>query len=158
MYVGNRHTATVTVKDVLPFTCKLCGHEAEALVVGVGQGQGNSAFFLDEDGARSRASSSAEDNARKNLEQTLSLARCPRCHRQDGSALNGMRMKTILGSLGGAIFLLALGLFLDATHRGNTGMYICAPLAVLTAGFIYWSQKWKWETAEKRVAFIEPSA
>jgi hypothetical protein len=153
MYVGNRHTATVTVKDVLEFQCKLCGHKADALVVGVGQGQGNSAFFLDESGAKSRASSSAEENARKNLVQTLTLARCPKCHRRDESAYNGMRMKTILGSLGGGAFLIALGFFLDWTHRGNMGMYICAPLALLTAGFIYWSQKWKWETAEKRVAF-----
>jgi hypothetical protein len=154
MYVGNRHTATVTVKEVMPFTCKLCGHEAEALVVGVGQGQGNSAYFLDEEGAKTRASSSAEVSARKNLTQTLSLARCPRCNRQDGAALSGLRTKTLLGSLGGAAFLILLGLFLDWTHSGNIGMYICGPLAIFTGGFIYWSQKWKWETAENRVAFI----
>jgi hypothetical protein len=154
MYVGNRHTATVTVKDVLEFRCKPCGHTSNALVVGVGQGQGNSAFFLDEEGAKSRASSSAEVEARRNLKQTLTLARCPKCGRRDDGALQGMRTKAILGSLGGGAFLVGLGLFLDLLHRGHLGMYICGPLAVLTAGFIYWSQKWKWETAERRVAFL----
>jgi hypothetical protein len=122
--------------------------------VGVGQGQGNSAFFLDEEGAKSRASSSAELEARRNLKQTLDLARCPRCGQRDEAALSHLRIKAVLGSLGAGVFLVAMGLILDAMKRGHVGLYIFAPIAVFTAGFIYWSQKWKWQTAEQRVAFL----
>ena len=60
MYVGRRHTATIRAKRVMSFRCVHCGHRAKALVVGVGQGQGSSPYFLDESGAKERAISGGE--------------------------------------------------------------------------------------------------
>lgn len=156
MYVGRRHTATVTAKTLLPYSCPNCRHEAFALVTGVGQGQGQSPYFLDESGAKERAGSQAEASARENAELTLSLARCPSCQRIDANKLGAVKGKTIAGSVACVVVFPVFGLILDALHggRSSVGLVIFVPLGLLTAWLVYAQQKWKWETVENRVLFV----
>jgi hypothetical protein len=160
VYVGNRHTVTATAKRVLLFHCVHCGGEAQAMVVGVGRGQGNSAYFLDEAGAKERASNGAQEAAEVNAALTLSLAVCPGCGRRDEGRLRAVRMKTIAGAVGAAMLLLVLGLVLDGLDRhGHLGLYIFGPSALFTAWVIWSTQTWKWTTIDNRVVFLsrEPS-
>ncbi len=156
MYVGRRHSATVTIKRVLPFHCPHCAHQARALVVGIGQGQGTSPYFLDESGAKQRASSGAERAAEENAALTLKVARCPSCHKRDEQALQAMRTKVILGAVACLVALPLMGLVMDALQRASFGLYIFGPIGVITAWFLWSSKKWQWETADRRVAFVDP--
>jgi hypothetical protein len=79
MYVGKKYTATVRKGFELEYRCKHCGFTSDTTVIGVGTGQGNSPYFLDGQGARSRAARSAGSDARKNAELTLKLCPCPKC-------------------------------------------------------------------------------
>lgn len=154
MYVGRKHTATITTKAILPFRCTFCRKESQALVVGVGQGQGNSPYFLDESGAKDRAKSSAERAAEENAQLTLSLAACPKCGRRDESVARALKAKAILGVVAAMIVLPLMGIGLDALQHTSFGLYIFMPCALLAAWMIWAQQKWKWETASGRVAFL----
>ncbi len=156
MYVGRKHTVTATTQKLFPFVCPHCNHEAFALVTGVGQGAGNSPYFLDEGGAKERASSQANDAATENAAATLLLARCPSCFQRDEGAVRAVKGKAIAGALACLFIFPIFGLGLDAMHSGRSsaGLFIFAPLGALTAYFIYASQKWKWETADNRVSFF----
>jgi hypothetical protein len=156
MYVGRKHTATVTKPALLPYTCSRCNHEAFALVTGVGQGAGQSPFFLDENGAQQRATSEAEEAAKANAELTLALARCPSCQTRDESKHTALKGKVVAGSIACVFVFPLFGLLLDALHSGRSsvGLFIFFPLGFVMAWFVYASQKWKWETAENRVLFV----
>src|SRR5512141_198244 len=114
MYVGRKHTATIHAEVELPFACQFCRFKGTAKVVGVGQGVGNSPYFLDDQGAASRASSEAAEKARENAALTLKLARCPGCGARDDGAVRGEQLKAVLASVGTLIGMLLLGLLLDA--------------------------------------------
>jgi hypothetical protein len=154
MYVGRQHTVTATAKTVLPFRCVHCGHSARALVVGVGQGAGNSPYFLDEQGAKGRARSKAEEAAHENAELTVRLAECPKCGKTDGSALSSLKGKAAAGAIACIVLFPVFGLILDGMQKTSFGLWIFAPLGVLTAWLVWAKQKWKWETAATRVAFV----
>ncbi len=156
MYVGRKHTATVTKPALLTYTCSRCNHEAFALVTGVGQGAGQSPFFLDENGAKQRASSEAEDAAKANADLTLGLARCPSCQTRDESKHTALKGKAVAGSVACLVLFPFFGLLLDALHSGRSsaGLFIFVPLGFVMAWFAYASQKWKWETADNRVVFV----
>jgi hypothetical protein len=155
VYVGNKHTATVTARTELMFRCVHCAAESSALVVGVGQGAGNSAFFLDESGAKERARDSAGSAAERNALLTLDLAACPACGKRNESALSALKGKAILGVVGTLIAFPIIGLIFDALKRGHIGLYIFIPTGLFTAWAIWNGQKWKWETVDDRVAFLE---
>src|SRR4051812_31928236 len=93
MYVGRRHSAKVTLREVLDFTCAKCTHKTQALVTASGTGQGNSPFFLDDSGAQERAMSSADEDAREKLAETLRLATCPKCHARNEAAVRTLQIK-----------------------------------------------------------------
>ena len=154
MYVGRKHTATIQAEVELPFACAFCRYQGTARVVGVGEGVGNSPYFLDDSGAASRARAQAVEKAHANAELTLKLARCPGCGARDEAAIRWEHLKALLGAAGTVVGMLLLGLFLDATHRGQAGLVICVPIGLVTAVFVYLSQKWKWETVEGRVRFV----
>ena len=99
MYVGNQHTATVEKLIPLDFSCRSCGHEQTAIVWSWGQGAGNSAYFLDEEGAKGRAAASAGVQAHKNAEKMLALASCPACFVPDDEALGRHKTKKTLAYL-----------------------------------------------------------
>lgn len=154
MYVGRKHTVTATTQKLFPFTCAFCKHEAFALVTGVGQGAGNSPYFLDEGGAKERASSQANENALENAEATLKLARCPSCFQRDEGAVRAVKAKAVASAIATLVFLVGMGFFLDAVQRSSFGLYIFVPIGLFTSIFIYKSQTWKWETVENRVSFF----
>lgn len=156
MYVGKSHTATITSRGVRTFVCPSCSHEALAVVVGVGQGAGQSPFFLDEEGAKDRASREGAKNAEENAALTLALARCPKCFVRDERKLTGEKAKAIAGALACIAIFPLFGLLLDATHSGRSsaGLFIFVPLGFVTAYFVFVSQRWKWETVDNRVHFL----
>jgi hypothetical protein len=158
MYVGRKHTATITTRSILPFRCIFCKKESLAVVIGVGQGQGNSPYFLDESGAKDRAKSSAERAAEENARLTLSMAACPKCGRRDESVARGLKTKAVLGVVGAMIVLPLMGIALDALQSRSFGLYIFMPCALLAAWMIWTQQKWKWQTVAGRVAFVEEDA
>jgi hypothetical protein len=95
MYVGKSHTATITSRGVRTFVCPSCSHEALAIVVGVGQGAGQSPFFLDEEGAKERASREGAKNAEENAAFTLSkLSEDGRVQRRPRSSTTAPRSTT----------------------------------------------------------------
>ncbi len=128
------------------------------MVLGVGQGAGNSPFLLDEAGARDRARSSAQAAAEKNARLTVTLATCPKCFQNDRAAIAALRMKAIAGALAVLFGFPLFGLLLDSMRRSHMGVVIFGPLGVLTAWFVYTSQTWKWTTVERRVEFLNESS
>ena len=155
MYVARNHTATVTTKNILEFSCVHCNSRREALVIGVGQGKGHSPFMLDDAGAKSRAASEAEVSSRKNAEEILKLARCPNCHMRDERAVTWKKTKAVLAALASFGFMIGLGFGLDALKNSSFGIWIFAPLGVFAAGFVYWLESAKLANVDGRVAFLE---
>ena len=150
MYVGKKYTATHTKAFDLVFECP-CGFSSDAQVVGVGQGAGNSPYFLDEGGARERAQSSAVAAAGKNAEETVRLAPCPRCHKRPGMA------RFVLELLAGTIgIVVGMGLLAALVSRGRFdgasqvifGLTTVACLGAI--GYMRWIQ---FSTAPMRVSF-----
>ena len=155
MYVGRKHTATVTGKKVRTFCCKHCKHTGDALVIGVGQGAGNNAYFLGEAGAKDRAASSARTAADENAELTLSLARCPSCHKRDDGALTALKATYIAGAVAVLILFPLFGLFIDALNHSGSAIWIFGVLAPTMAFVVIRMNSWKWTTIDNRVAFLE---
>lgn len=153
MYVGKKYTATVTKGFELEYTCKHCGFKSDATVVGVGQGQGNSPYFLDKEGARARASSSASSDAWHNAELTLRLCPCPKCRKRDAS---GFLIRSAFALVGSAGLLWGAGALI-ASIKGRTDdalLWIFGTLGVITPVLIFYTTiQWKWTTAEQRVVF-----
>src|SRR5262245_33970381 len=98
MYVGKKYTATARRGFEMHYRCKTCQYERDAFVVGVGTGQGNSPYFMDNDGAAGRAEEAAATDAQKNAELTLKLCPCPRCGRRDSAGFIASSIFAILGS------------------------------------------------------------
>ena len=111
MYVGRRYEASVVTSEATRFSCMHCNYECDAMVTGIGEGQGRSAYFLDNDGARDRAQHDAAGDARANMHFALRGATCPSCKKHDAgarryvyltSALRGL----VIGALLGAVVLV----------------------------------------------------
>ena len=149
MYFGRRHSAKITLREVLRFNCKSCGYTADAAVEATGRGQGNSPFFLDESGAEDRAVSSAEEDARNNLVDTLRLATCPKCHKRDAGAVRWAKVKTAVL----AIFLgsLTTGAMWFFRWGPSFPLQVAAGLAIAAVTFVIARRRWL--TADERVVF-----
>ncbi len=156
MYVGEKHTVTRTARGLQHYRCASCGHAADALVVGVGQGEGASPFFLDREGAQSRAASSAEAAAEENVKLTLGLARCPACGERDAATVRGFWAQAILAWIGSTLMVLGIGWLVYSLQHRASALWIFGPIALATGPLIYWMQyHWKWSTADARVTFLE---
>ena len=156
MYVGNKHTSTITIAEIVDFQCIHCSHKSKAEVVGVGQGQGNSAYFMDESGAKGRAQTGAELNASKNVQETLKLAKCPKCYKRNTKNVRIFWAKQILKLVGSAGFILLIGAFIYGLKKDEVVFFIfggCAGLLVIIMYFI--DVKWRWFTVDNRVRFIK---
>jgi hypothetical protein len=155
VYVGKKVTVTQRAEDLRVFRCRCCGTEATAYVVGVGQGQGNSAYFLDNDGAAVRADRHAVEAAARNVELTLSLARCPSCGQRSPQAVWGFWARYAFAVAAGVGLLWALGGILYSLEGSASALWIFGPLGPLTGAAIAWMEAWKWTTVDQRVAFLD---
>ena len=156
MYVGKQVTVTSKFETVLPYHCKQCGYNSEAVVIGVGQGAGNSPYFMNNSGAQEKAHSRATSAAEKNAELTLSLKRCPKCGGRDEASVRGFWLKSILGLVGVSLFLLATAGLIFAIDRKSWVFWIFGPLALITPLILYkMTVGWKWSTVDQRVAFLD---
>lgn len=153
MYVGKKYTATKTDTFDMEFRCVRCGFTSECSVRGVGIGQGNSAYFTDNQGAERRAESRASDDASKNAELTLKLCPCPKCGARDST---GFIAQSALAMVGSMAFLWGIGYFVASLKGGkdDAAFWIFGVIGLAMPFILYFTQiQWKWETAEQRVAF-----
>jgi hypothetical protein len=157
MYVGKQYTSTQTVAVDRDFRCS-CGYTSVVKVFGVGQGGGNSAYFLDNQGAAERAEASALRAATKNADLTLKLCPCPRCGKRQGAG--AFIVLSVLSLIGISAFMWVIGAVLDLTHggRSSTGATIFGLLAVIMPIIVFFTSiRWKWTTAAGRVVFPKES-
>lgn len=156
MYVGNKYTATRQHTDLRDFVCKACHYQGRAVVVGVGQGAGNSAYFLDNSGARERAGAAADEAAETNAVLTLSLARCPRCGNRDEAAVRFFWLKMAATLVASALFLWGIGAVVAAIQGPDPVLFwIFGPLGFAMPPLIWWMESWKWTTVDRRVVFAD---
>jgi predicted RNA-binding Zn-ribbon protein involved in translation (DUF1610 family) len=156
MYVGKKYTATRTNEFDMEFRCVRCGFTAECSVVGVGMGQGNSAYFTDNEGAAERAASRATEDASKNAELTLKLCPCPKCGARDST---GFIAQSALALVGSTAFSWGLGWFIASLKGGkdDAAFWIFGLMGLILPVILFYTTiQWKWTTAEQRVAFKEP--
>lgn len=78
-YVGRRYTATVRGSRTKHVTCEGCGHRYQYQVESEGSGTGESAYFLNNEGAQQRARERAQASLDSRLERAREAVACPRC-------------------------------------------------------------------------------
>lgn len=153
MYIGRKYTATRTAPFELEYACTRCGYRCDALVIGVGQGVGNSPYMLDDSGAQQRAHVAAEKDARSNAELVLGLAACKRCRQRPGLAR--FWIVNVLGAAG-----IVLGSWLIAAllsgRRSSATPYVIFGIMGLVCVVVLWVTRSKHlTTADARVHFGE---
>jgi hypothetical protein len=130
-YAAREYDASAALADTRRFFCVHCNHECDAMVTGVGQGHGQSPFFLDNGGARDRARDQALGNASANMHFALRGAKCPRCGKHDARPRRYVYLTSIARGL--PIGLL-LGIAILAMFEGSkSGWVIGIAAAALTA-------------------------
>ena len=155
MYIGNKHTATTTTSRILDFSCSNCGHKEKVLVTGVGQGQGNSAYFLDESGAKDRAAEGANKKALKNVHQTLKMAKCPNCGMRNKKNMQDFWLIQTLKLVGSFLAMLLMGAFIYAVTEDDVVYIIFGICGLIVVPFIYFVDvHWRWKTVDGRVQFL----
>lgn len=155
MYVGKQYTETRTNAFEMEFRCVRCGFTSDCTVVGVGMGQGNSAFYLDNEGAAERAANRARKDAAKNAELTLKLCPCPKCRARDSA---GFIAEAALAVVGSMAFLWGLGWLVASLQGGSDDMafWIFGLTGLAMPVLLFFTAiQWKWTTAEERVVFKE---
>jgi hypothetical protein len=155
VYVGKKYTETRTNAFEMEFRCVRCGFTSDCTVVGVGMGQGNSAFFTDNEGAAKRAASRAREDAVKNAELTLKLCPCPKCGARDSAAFIAEAALAMVGSMA---FLWGIGWFVASLKGGkdDTAFWIFGLVGLAMPVILFFTSiQWKWTTAEGRVVFKE---
>ncbi|MDX2360273.1 MAG: hypothetical protein QNK23_05680 [Crocinitomicaceae bacterium] len=154
MYVGNQHTVTASLAQKVDFKCEHCGFEGTPNVTGVGQGKGNSAYFMDENGAKQRASSGAEKAALKNIAQTVKIAKCPKCHKRNSVNVTNFWFIQMLKIVGGFLAILLMGAVLFSVTRDDVIFIIFGACGLAYMPLIFFLDvKWRWFTVDGRVDF-----
>ncbi len=155
MYVGNQHTSTTTVTKELDFQCSHCGTTSRVAVTGVGQGRGASPYFLDEDGAADRSHNRAQKAALKNVQETLKIARCPRCGKTNSEAVRNFWLIQAAKILGGIAFLQFLGFIIYGLDNKSFVFVIFGVVSILYIPLIYFLDiHWRWKTKDGRVQYL----
>ena len=156
MYIGKQYTQTQRSVDVRPFACSRCSYTGEAVVLGVGQGHGNSAYFLDDEGASRRAVERAGRGAQRNAAQTLSLARCPSCGARDTGAVVTFWAGYVAAVVGATFGMLVVGAVMFLLADADPVIFtIFGPMGLIAGGVVAWSQAWKWTTVDERVLHVD---
>jgi hypothetical protein len=153
IYAGMKFEATRTDTFVHEFTCKKCGFSCDADVRARGYAQAHSPFFLDNDGARRRASEDAWAASAKNARATLRFVTCPRCCFKNrlGLALFLLQVLLLL-SLAAGLFFVFAGYFWSAHEQGMALLFGAGGVAMMVG--LYWAYFHpKWAGADRRVIF-----
>ena len=79
--IGMRYTATTKGAVLKAVSCEECGREYVYVLRRSASGMGSSPLFLDDHGARSRASGQAQALLRHRLQQGIDVVPCPACGR-----------------------------------------------------------------------------
>ncbi|MBX3205519.1 MAG: hypothetical protein KF764_10655 [Labilithrix sp.] len=161
MYVGKKHTAVRSAEVERTFTCKGCGYASPVRMVGIGEGTGQSPYFLDGDGARRRADDEAGTRALEDAEVVLAIVPCPKCDQRDPEAARAFKTKGLLATVGLLAFGCAIGAVLAVlmSHRsGSMGLVFGVGTGVLSAGAGIYVDRTKrratWDGAILRVTFL----
>ncbi|MBX3200029.1 MAG: hypothetical protein KF894_17975 [Labilithrix sp.] len=162
MYVGRKHTAIRSAEVERTFRCKGCGYASPVRVLGIGEGTGNSPYFLDGDGARRRADDEAASRAHADADVVLAIVPCPECGERDPEAARAFKVRGLLATLG----LLAVGcviavVFVAIMSRARVGMGLVFGVGtgVLSAAAGIYVDRAKrsatWDGAMLRVTFLK---
>lgn len=152
MYVGKKYTATQTAHQELEYCCRHCGHTVDVVVIGVGMGQAQSPFFLDNQGAAGRAETRALDDAGKNAELTLKLWPCPACKKRDGT---GFIVESAIALAASAGLFLGLGFLVSSLEMGGPAWMFWIGAVLSPVLLFHYGIQWKWTTAKDRVIPVE---
>lgn len=134
-----------THREARDFRCTLCGHEAQAEVVGLGEGAQS---FLNAQGTAERR---AEEDARRDIDRTLAVASCPKCGQRDRPAVRRWWLRALAPHLISMIVVAFSGwiplLFnLNMSERDKwlvgwitLGIALFVALIMLPSVFMKWS-------------------
>jgi hypothetical protein len=105
-----KYTSTVRASTLKPVHCEGCGAYYLYKMERQGQGTGSSVLFLDNEGARQRASDEATANARELLREGFDCVPCPKCGSYQHYMLDRLKSEhhRWLGVLGVALVILGL--------------------------------------------------
>lgn len=152
MYVGKKYTATKVEHRALEYHCKHCDHTVDVVVAGVGMGQGQSPYFLDNQGAAERAGERAAEDAVKNAELTLKLWPCPRCGKRDSA---GFIAESVIALLASAALPWGIGALMSSMGKRGALWIFWVSGALVPFLVYYYAIHWKWTTVKNRVMTVE---
>lgn len=156
MYVGNKHTSVTSANKMLDYACDSCGFTSKVMVTGVGQGQGNSPYFMDETGAEKRALKHANKNAIENIDETFKIARCPKCNKRNETNVSAFWRKQIRKIVLGMLLFFGVGGLVYTLVDEGFVLIIFGVLALFLLPIMYYIDVgWRWKTADGRIQFIE---
>jgi hypothetical protein len=156
-YFGSRHTATAIEKFDASFRCEACGIERGARAVASGTGSAASPYFIDEGGARDRASEEAYSNALEAAQVYLLIVPCPVCGKRNrGPAKEFVRTSWIASIAIAAVGMVIGGMSLSAGSP-VTGLVV-GSVALLGSALYGFVRKRTWDQAEHMVVFFEGEA
>ena len=135
MYVGNRYTVSVSGSRWKAVRCTHCRSEWAYKVSRQATGEGRSPYFLDNDGAKARARSSAVESLERALASAVDNIACPRCGYYQEDMVQRLRSSqhTGLAVLGGFAIAGALGTLLVGVASAPTASLVVAALMVAGA-------------------------
>lgn len=148
--------ATAHTKERTEHHCARCGHRAAADVFGIGQGAQS---FLNPEGTAERR---AQEDARKDIERTIRLARCPKCRQRNPGALLGFWTPFLImfaAFLGGGIVLGYLPTWADM-NMAQRDRDICKWVVPLILGgtaalFVPIAALTRWSGLDRRITWVE---
>ncbi|MGL6075498.1 MAG: hypothetical protein ACRC8S_15195 [Fimbriiglobus sp.] len=166
--INNQHEATITKTVCRLVFCEECDAQYVYQMFRSASGYGNSLYFLDESGAKSRAESSAKSKLKKKMKGACEAIPCPKCaHYQDHMIPKAKSDKALLAWVGACVLGLLpafIGFILVITGNESigttlisTGLVVALIIGALGAG-IYMVYDPNKDSEEKRFDKAEATA
>jgi hypothetical protein len=160
--IGQTYTATVRASTYKPVKCESCSAHYIYKMERQAEGQGNSLLFLDNDGAKQRASDEAEQKVRQKLKDEFDTVPCPKCgcyQEAMAQVVRGRRF-AFLRWLGIAAIVVGgiVGL-LEVEEAGPFGAFVWAPGIAMIA-FRRWESTRRFDPnakAHERAGWAAPN-
>lgn len=148
MYIGERHSAETRETIDVEYRCRWCGLAKWARSSARGVGMARSPSFVDREGARDRAATSATSDALDIAEAALANVKCPGCGKTNAEKNATSPVVMVAGPL--LVGALA-GVWLFGGVGGGIGALVGALLGM--AGIL--SRRTRAEAAAAGVVFFE---